>query len=55
MRDFFQAIDKKIKTASPEEIKAWKADQKVVYAAVREAVTSLEEQYDREKEEEKER
>lgn len=48
MRDFFKAIDKKIKSASPEEIKAWKADQKVVYAAVREAVTSLEEQYDRE-------
>ena len=53
MRDFFQAIDKRLKTASPEEIKAWKADQKIVYAAVREAVTSLEEQYDREEEEEK--
>lgn len=53
MRDFFKAIDKKIKTASPEEIKAWKVDQKIVYAAVREAVTSLEEQYDRDQEEKK--
>lgn len=54
MRDIFEAINKKMKSASPEEIRQWKAEQKVVYAAVRQAVTSLEEQYEREEEKEKE-
>lgn len=51
MRDIFEQINKKMKTASKSEQAKWAKEKGTFYAAIREAVQSLEEQYDREQEE----
>lgn len=53
MRDIFKEINDKMKTASKSERAQWLKEKGVFYAGVREAVQTLQEQYDSEQEEAK--
>lgn len=55
MRDIFEQINKKMKTASKSEQAKWAKEKGVFYSAIREAVQTLEEQYETEEKDNKER
>jgi len=54
MRDIFEQINKKMKTASKSEQARWAKEKGVFYSAIRESVQTLEEQYEREEKDKKE-